>query len=243
MAGCGLIFKREVTFKSAMDEQSLHSPLHTLSPPLPTESGDPMERSLGLSLGAFPLLRAALQQHGAVLRSELLEFAHALHYKRAPRVKRNLMARIHLADSDVPEVAVIRDLSATGARLWVDGDRAFNAASTDTYEVEIRVPASRSYVSTFARLVRVADNHRGRGVELAFSFTDETDPTQVEHLLAQVRNAAQPSLPPLALLVGKAQGCPEQAGPTGEQQQPAEGGDRAEHADPGDGHHVEAARE
>lgn len=179
-----------------MDERPLHPPLHTLSPPLASASDDLMERSLGLSLEAFPLLRAALAQHGAQLRSELLEFAHALQYKRAPRLKRNLMARVHLTDSDVPEVAVVRDLSATGVRLWVDGDRPFNAASSSAYELEIRVPGSRSYVRTFACLVRIVSHDRGRGAELAFSFTEATDPSLLQHLLDKIQQAAQLSLPP-----------------------------------------------
>lgn len=157
--------------------------------PLPANEDDPLERSLGVSLVAFPLLRAALEQHGAALRIELLEFAHALHYNRAPRWKRNLLARITVNDSGVPEVAVVRDLSESGVRLWVEGEQGFDATRVEPYPVEIRVPGSRAYVCTLARLVRVHVTDRGRGAELAFSFTEETDQEGLRHLLEKVKES------------------------------------------------------
>ena len=170
-----------------------------LSLPAPSDDEDGLERSFGLSLSSFPLLREALLREGQALRSELLEFAHALQYKRAPRVRRNLMARIHIGDGDVPEVAIMRDLSATGVRLWVDGCHSFDAANAQPYFIEVRIPGSRGYVGLQARLVRVAEHGRERGVELGFSFVDANGNSDLQHLLQMVESQPRESRAPLAL--------------------------------------------
>lgn len=156
------------------------SPLSVLPPE------DAVERRLGVSLEMFPTLRAALEEHGEVFRGELMEFAHALHYKRAPRVRRSLVAHV-FTGGDVPEVAVVRDISETGVRLWVDGDQAFDAGHQNLYRIEVKVPGSRRYISMRAQLVRVAENQRERGVELAFRFTSPLEAQAMEHFISRVR--------------------------------------------------------
>ena len=146
---------------------------------------DPIERRIGISLQTFPLLRKVLDKHGEALRSELLEFAHALHYKRATRVRRNLVARIFV-ENDYPEVAVVRDVSESGVRLWMDGDQSLDASRQEPYRLEVKVPGSRNYLAMQAQLVRVVEHRGERGLELAFRFTSPLEVQALQQLIARV---------------------------------------------------------
>ncbi|MDD9946910.1 MAG: PilZ domain-containing protein [Myxococcales bacterium] len=128
-----------------------------------------MFQELELSLEAFPLLTEAIAKGGRRMRSELLEFAMAARWKRAPRIKRNLMARVYLHQDEIPDVAIVRDISESGVRVWVDRGCSLDAAVTGTI-MEIKVPGTREYVAVTAELVRVVDAKTRRGMELAFRF-------------------------------------------------------------------------
>lgn len=145
-----------------------------VNPSHPPQADSELLPDLELSLDAFPHLAAALQREGAGLRAELIEFAMAARWKRAPRIKRGLIARIYFNGDDVPEVAVVRDISTTGVRVWVDRGRTIDAAA-GPFEMAIKVPGSREYVPVTADLVRVADAVPSRGLELAFRFRDPSD--------------------------------------------------------------------
>lgn len=150
---------------------------------------DDTERGVGVSLDAFPLLRQALENHGAPFRTELLEFAHTVQYQRAPRVKRSLVARVYV-DPLVPEVAVVRDLSESGVRLWVGVEAGFEAGRAEPYKLEVKVPGSRRYLSMSARLVRVAREDTRRGIELAFQFTSPLEAQSLNDLIERARGHA-----------------------------------------------------
>lgn len=126
---------------------------------------------LELSLAAFPYLAAALDRDGEPLRAELIEFAMAARWKRAPRIRRGLIARLYLEDEEVPEVAVVRDISTTGVRVWVDRRCRIDVAG-GPFRLAVKVPGATEYVPATADLVRVASAASSRGLELAFRFRD-----------------------------------------------------------------------
>lgn len=124
-----------------------------------------------LSLAAFPKLAAALDRDGEPLRAELIEFAMAARWKRAPRIRRGLIARLYLEDEEVPEVAVVRDISTTGVRVWVDRRCRIDVAG-GPFRLAVKVPGATEYVPATADLVRVASAASSRGLELAFRFRE-----------------------------------------------------------------------
>ena len=143
--------------------------------PQPTDHERPSEapaadifQELEIALDAFPHLAAVLATGGAALRSELVEFAMAVRWKRAPRIKRSLVARVYLNEDEVPDMAIVRDISESGVCLWVDRGMPIDTATS--LVMEIKVPGTREYVAVTAELVRVVNPQARRGMELAFKF-------------------------------------------------------------------------
>lgn len=124
-----------------------------------------------LSLSAFPNLAAAVDRAGEPLRAELIEFAMAVRWKRAPRIRRGLIARLYLGEEEVPEVAVVRDISTTGVRVWVDRRCRIDVAG-GPFRLSVKVPGATEYVPATADLVRVASAASAKGLELAFRFRE-----------------------------------------------------------------------
>jgi hypothetical protein len=87
---------------------------------------------------------------------------------RAPRYERDLFARVRVAPDAAPEVAIIHDLSRSGARLELDSSAQLDVLRTRSVQIEMRLPGT-AFVNCEATLVRVVE-HRASGVELAFAF-------------------------------------------------------------------------
>jgi len=153
----------------------------------------PSGTDVRLSLDQTPRLRALVEgPDGAEILLELQKLMRR-EPARATRYERNLFARIRVGPDAPSEVAVIRDLSRSGARLELSSSAHLDVTRAGTVAIEIRLPGS-PFVSCDATLVRVVAHH-ANGVELAFAFTQSTqdDPAfaaLLEHLAtahAQVR--------------------------------------------------------
>lgn len=107
---------------------------------------------------------------------------------RATRYERDLFARIHVSADDPPEIAIIRDLSRSGARLELGASARLDVMRARTVSIEMRLPGT-PFVTREATLVRVVER-RENGVELAFSFVDsaEQDPA-FDTLIARLASA------------------------------------------------------
>lgn len=123
-----------------------------------------------LSLERFPKLHALVQgPDGPEILLELQKLVHR-EPSRATRYERDLFARIHVAPEEPPEIAVIRDLSRSGARLELSASARLDVMRARTVSIEMRLPGT-PFVTREATLVRVVER-RDNGVELAFSFID-----------------------------------------------------------------------
>lgn len=130
---------------------------------------DPLEE-LDLDLSAFPTIQGLLEsEQGQAFRVELMEFAMAARWRRARRIRRYLIARVEGVQSGVPHTAVVRDISASGARAWVEARPTLSIVEAVRFEV--KVPGTRRYVEVDAETVRVVDRD-ARGVDIAFRFSD-----------------------------------------------------------------------
>jgi hypothetical protein len=127
-----------------------------------------------LSLDETPKLRALVEgPDGPEILAELQKLLRR-ESLRAPRYERDLLARVRSSPGSTPEVAVIRDLSRSGARLELGSSAQLDVMQARTVSIEMRLPGM-GFVSREATLVRVVE-HRQNGVELAFSFVEGMAP-------------------------------------------------------------------
>jgi hypothetical protein len=133
----------------------------------------------------YPRLQALIGgAGGAEILSELLRLVERQH-QRAPRYGKALLARLRADGSESVEVAVLRDISASGVRLQLPTSAQLDVVRARQVWIEARVPGS-SPLELAATLVRVAAQ-RDNGTELAFQFSDESrkDP-RLHALLARL---------------------------------------------------------
>jgi hypothetical protein len=110
---------------------------------------------------------------------------------RARRFRRDLFARIRADSGEHPDVAIVRDISASGVRLQLATTAQLDVMQTSTVWIEMRLPGM-PFVNCEAKLVRVIEHHRN-GVELAFSFVDDVaDDPAFEELLERLAAEAGP---------------------------------------------------
>lgn len=156
----------------------------------PAESSDtgasapetPARRAL--SLEGLPKLQALVQgPDGADILLEL-ERLVARQAQRAPRYRRDLLARIRAGNGRPPEVAVVRDISATGVRLRIPASVQLDVVEARQVTLEMRLPGG-PFVSCAAALVRVVER-RDNAVELAFSLLRSGPDPAFDALLAQL---------------------------------------------------------
>lgn len=132
-----------------------------------------------------PRLQALIAgEGGAQILSELLRVVERQH-QRAPRYGKALLARLRTEGTDLAEVAMLRDISATGVRLQLPASAQLDVLRARQVWIEARVPGSPP-LELSATLVRVAAQ-RDNGTELAFQFSDESkkDP-RLHALLARL---------------------------------------------------------
>lgn len=131
---------------------------------------------------------------GAEILSELRRLLERQH-QRAPRYGKPLLGRLRTEGMDVPEVAVLRDISASGVRLQLPASAQVDVLRARQVWIEARMPGHPP-LELGATLVRVAAR-RENGTELAFQFSEESrkDP-RLHALLARLareRAASDPS--------------------------------------------------
>lgn len=132
-----------------------------------------------------PRLRALIAgPDGEEILSELLRLMERPQ-QRAPRYGKPLFARVRAEGTEVAEVALLRDISASGVRLQLPTSAQLDVLRARNVRIEIRVPGSIP-LELGATLVRVAAQ-RENGTELAFQFSDESrmDP-RLHALLARL---------------------------------------------------------
>jgi hypothetical protein len=136
--------------------------------PRPQHQPESLTPGPRLSLDQTPKLRALVE--GPDGPEILLELQKLLRREsiRAPRYARDLFARIRVAPDAAPEVAVVRDLSRSGARIELSASAHLDVMQARTVSIEMRLPGG-SFVNCEATLVRVVEHHQ-KGVELAFAF-------------------------------------------------------------------------
>lgn len=121
-----------------------------------------------LSLDQTPKLRALVEgPDGPEILAELQKLLRRESI-RAPRYERDLFARVRVSPDAAPEIAVIRDLSRSGARLELSSSAHLDVMQARTVSIEMRLPGM-AFVNRDATLVRVGEQ-RAQGVELAFAF-------------------------------------------------------------------------
>ena len=149
-----------------------------------------LERS-GPSLEGLPRLQALVRgPDGADILSELKRLV-ARQPQRAPRYRRDLLARIRI-DADRPlEVAVVRDISASGVRLRVPASAHLDVVQARQVTLEMRLPGN-PFVTCTAALVRVVERQEN-AVELAFSLQRTQSDPAFEALLSQLAVAEHDS--------------------------------------------------
>lgn len=149
---------------------------------LPTASEQPVAPPW---LEDYPRLQALVGGvDGAEILSELLRLLDRQH-QRAPRYGKPLLARLRTEGAQTEEVAVLRDISASGVRLQLPSSAQLDVVRARQVMIEARVPGSPP-LELAATLVRVAAQ-RENGTELAFQFSDESrkDP-RLHALLARL---------------------------------------------------------
>ena len=140
-----------------------------------------------LSLEGLPLLLALVAgPSGADILAEL-ERLIARQVPRAPRYRRDLFARIIAGEGRLPEIAVVRDISASGVRLRVPASVHLDVVQARNVTLEMRLPGT-PFVTCGAALVRVVEQH-DNAVELAFSLLRTRADPAFDALLAQLAEA------------------------------------------------------
>jgi hypothetical protein len=133
----------------------------------------------------YPRLQALISGvDGAEILSELLRLIER-QQQRAPRYGKPMLARLRAEGAETEEVAVLRDISASGVRLQLPSSAQLDVLRARQVRIEARVPGSPP-LELGATLVRVAAQ-RENGTELAFQFSDESrkDP-RLHALLARL---------------------------------------------------------
>lgn len=139
----------------------------------------------------LPLLRELIEGEKAAIYLGELSLLLDSHSRagasgRARRFRRDQVVRIQVADRTLEEVGIMRDFSATGARISFQRSASFDAVQHDLLTLKVRLPSSpEQVVSIEARLVRLAAN-RGEEVQLAFSFTNNQQDVYFEALLEEI---------------------------------------------------------
>lgn len=157
------------------------------------ENARDIERRLP-SLEDLPKLRALVHGPGGADILAELERLLARQPQRAPRYRRDLLARIRTAEGRPPEVAVVRDISASGVRLRVPASAHLDVVQARQVILEMRLPGS-PFVSCEAALVRVVERQEN-AVELAFSLLRAEPDPAFDALLAQLAVAGHDSNQP-----------------------------------------------
>lgn len=155
----------------------------------PSARGD-LERGSSFLEGLPRLQALAVGPDGADILAELKRLV-ARQPQRAPRYRRDLLARIRIDGGRPPEVAVVRDISASGVRLRVPASAHLDVVQARQVTLEMRLPGS-PFVTCTAALVRVVERHEN-AVELAFSLQREGPDPAFEALLAQLAVAEHDS--------------------------------------------------
>lgn len=141
-----------------------------------------------------PRLQALVAgEDGAQILAELLKIVERQH-QRAPRYGKPMLARLRTDGADFAEVAVLRDISASGVRLQLPASAQLDVLRARHVWIEARVPGSPP-LELGATLVRVAAQ-RENGTELAFQFSDASQKDPRLHALlgrlARARAANDP---------------------------------------------------
>jgi len=145
----------------------------------------------GPFLEGLPKLQALVHgPDGAGILSELKRLV-ARQPQRAPRYRRDLLARIRVDPERPPEVAVVRDISASGVRLRVPASAHLDVVQARQVTLEMRLPGN-PFVTCTAVLVRVVERQEN-AVELAFSLQRNQPDPAFEALLAQLAVAEHDS--------------------------------------------------
>jgi hypothetical protein len=149
------------------------------------DDGPRESRATRLPLDGLPRLKSLVSGPDG---AEILEELHQLLQRgpaRARRFRRDLFARIRADPREHPDVAIVRDISASGVRLQLATTAQLDVMQANTVWIEMRLPGM-PFVTCEAKLVRVIDHHK-TGVELAFSFADHVaDEPEFEELLEQL---------------------------------------------------------
>lgn len=123
---------------------------------------------------SFPVLQKLLEgPQGADALAELERLVRAKSRSataRAPRLRRNLFARLRLIEGDLCEIGVVRDISRTGARVKFLRSASLDIIRNEQVILETRLPCNKM-VTLEARMVRVASSTQ-QHIELAFHFTE-----------------------------------------------------------------------
>jgi len=130
----------------------------------------------------YPVLSELIDRaDGAPLRRELEELLGHPVRSRAPRRALKRIARLRAGTYD--EVVLLKDLSASGARLLVPADQPLDIHSTKKMELVVRLPPGR--LSLPVSVVRVCGQDRGY-LDLGFRFL-VTD-SELEELIPKIRS-------------------------------------------------------
>jgi hypothetical protein len=142
-------------------------------------------RATRLPLDGLPRLKSLVSGPDG---AEILEELHQLLQRgpaRARRFRRDLFARIRADPREHPDVAIVRDISASGVRLQLATTAQLDVMQARTVSIEMRLPGM-PFVNCEAKLVRVIEHHKN-GVDLAFSFSDSvTEDPALQELLEQL---------------------------------------------------------
>lgn len=158
-------------------------PSRSPQPGVVQSSGD--QPALPPWLEGCPRLQALIaEEGGAEILSELRRVVERQR-QRAPRYGKPLLARLRTEGSEQEEVAVLRDISASGVRLQLPSSAQLDVVRARQVWIEARVPGSPP-LELCATLVRVAAQ-RENGTELAFQFSEEsTKDPRLHALLARL---------------------------------------------------------
>lgn len=125
--------------------------------------------------GPFPVLRQLLGgPMGDAARIELQTWLTSQTRPaatRAPRLRKNLFAKLRPTNSEQCEVGVVCDISLTGVRVKFLRSSSLDIIRNECVELQTRLP-STEMVTLQARMVRVASSTQLH-IELAFHFADE----------------------------------------------------------------------
>jgi hypothetical protein len=130
----------------------------------------------------YPVLSELIDRaDGAPLRRELEELLGHPVRSRAPRRPLKRIARLRAGAYD--EVVLLKDLSASGARLLVPADQPLDIHSTKQMELVVRLPPGR--LSLPVSVVRVCGQDRGY-LDLGFRFLMAE--SELEALIPKIRS-------------------------------------------------------